>query len=241
MNSLGSVALVCVAIGAVTVGVTLAVGHAQPERATAEYGRRLMLDTPEYLGQFISNRLACSSCHIDAGAEPGELSLVNAVRDVTRIENRIDQCLVQNMNGRPLPEGGVEMRAMVAWLRFLADEYAAMGAGRRKSHDPAAFQKPARAADPKAGESLFEKRCADCHGKDGAGLLASRDPKRGYLFPPLWGAESWGDASGMAGAATAARFIKAKMPLGQANLTDDQAWDVAAFVESRPRPRTNTR
>jgi len=36
---------------------------------------------------------------------------------------------------------------------------------------------------------------------------------------------------------TAAAFIKANMPLGQQNsLTDQQAWDVAAFVNSQPRP-----
>jgi len=39
----------------------------------------------------------------------------------------------------------------------------------------------------------------------------------------------------MARAATAARFIKARMPLGQANLTDDEAWDAAAFIEMKPR------
>lgn len=238
MNSLGSVVLMCVAIGAVTVGVTLTVGHTTPRRATTEYGKRLMTNTPEYLERFIPNRLACSSCHIDAGTEPGELSLVNAVHNYPRPEDRINLCVTRNMNGRPLPENGDEMTGMVAWLRFLAEDYAATGASERKSHDPARFVKPARTADPKAGAGLFGKRCADCHGKDGAGLLASRDPKQGYLFPPLWGLESWGDASEMADATTAARFIKAKMPLGQANLTDDEAWDLAAFVEIKPRPHS---
>jgi cytochrome c len=36
--------------------------------------------------------------------------------------------------------------------------------------------------------------------------------------------------------ATAARFIKAKMPLGRPDLDDDQAFDVAAFIHTRPRP-----
>ena len=36
---------------------------------------------------------------------------------------------------------------------------------------------------------------------------------------------------------TAAAFIKANMPLGQANtLTDQEAWDVAAYINSKPRP-----
>jgi thiosulfate dehydrogenase len=36
---------------------------------------------------------------------------------------------------------------------------------------------------------------------------------------------------------TAARFIKARMPLGQADLSDDQAYDVAAYINSHPRPQ----
>lgn len=35
---------------------------------------------------------------------------------------------------------------------------------------------------------------------------------------------------------TAARFIKARMPLGEADLTDDEAFDVAAYVNAQPRP-----
>lgn len=42
----------------------------------------------------------------------------------------------------------------------------------------------------------------------------------------------------MTGVASAAGFIKANMPYGQGNtLTDQQAWDVAAYVDSRERPR----
>lgn len=42
----------------------------------------------------------------------------------------------------------------------------------------------------------------------------------------------------MAGVGSAAGFIKVNMPYGQGNtLTDQQAWDVAAFVDSRERPR----
>lgn len=42
----------------------------------------------------------------------------------------------------------------------------------------------------------------------------------------------------MAGVSSAAGFIKVNMPYGQGNtLTDQQAWDVAAFVDSRERPR----
>jgi thiosulfate dehydrogenase len=220
----------CLAIGAVTVAATLAVGHAKSGRATAEYGRRLMIAT-------VPNRLACASCHIDAGAEPGELTLVNAISHYPgdRIIQRINECVTRNMNAQALPEHSTEVTAIVAWLRFLADERAAMGPDQKVSRDPA-FRLPDGAADSASGRRLFEKRCADCHGKDGAGLAASRDPARGYLFPPLWGPESFPDASEMHDTAMLARFIHAKMPLGRTGLSDGDAWDIAAFVVAQPRP-----
>ena len=36
---------------------------------------------------------------------------------------------------------------------------------------------------------------------------------------------------------TAAGFIKANMPLGAATLSDQQAWDVARFIDSQERPQ----
>ena len=125
---------------------------------------------------------------------------------------------------------------MVSWLRFLADEEAATSPSQRRTHDPPAFKAPERAANPEAGERLFEKRCADCHGKDGTGLPASRNLIDGYLFPPLWGSDSFNDGASMNRVLTAARFIKAKMPLGRPDLNDEQAFDVAAFINSKPRP-----
>jgi len=220
----------CLAIGAVTVAATLAVGHAKSGRATAEYGGRLM-------SAAMPHRLACASCHIDEGAEPGELSLVKAIGRYPGggIVQRINECVTRNMNAQALPEQSTEMTAMVARLRFLGDESAVAGPDQKVSRDPI-FQLPDGAADPASGRRLFEKRCADCHGKDGAGLAASRDPTRGWLFPPLWGPESFPDASEMRDAAMLARFIHAKMPLGRADLGNGEAWDVAAFLVSQPRP-----
>jgi thiosulfate dehydrogenase len=40
----------------------------------------------------------------------------------------------------------------------------------------------------------------------------------------------------MARVLTAAKFIKARMPLGNPMLTDDEAFDVAAYMNSQPRP-----
>ncbi len=76
-----------------------------------------------------------------------------------------------------------------------------------------------------------------CHGDNGQGLQASLDIRDGYLFPPLWGPDTFNDGAGMHRVLTAANFIKARMPLGQADLTDDEAFDVAAYINSTERPQ----
>jgi len=258
-RGMGIAIALCAAIGATTVVATMAttaVGHgfSSSQRAEAEYGQRLIAHTTEYLGpdvtnakmRFMSSRLACASCHIGAGVEPGNLSLVAAMSRYPRIsprsggnetiEDRVNGCMVRSMNGQPLPTDSPEMTAMVAWLRFLSAQDAAMGADQRKLHESPAFKTPNRAADPETGERVFGKRCAACHGKEGAGLPASTKLVDGYLFPPLWGSNSFNDGAGLHRVLTAARFIKAKMPLGRADLTDDEAFDVAAYVNSKPRP-----
>jgi thiosulfate dehydrogenase len=260
---MGMVVAVCAVLGLISIIGTLAFGKVsgapgRPMRpaagATEEYGKRLIAQTSEYLGPDVSDpnmrhmnsRLACASCHIGAGVEPGNLSLAIAFPKYPRIsprsganetiQERINGCMMRSMNGRALAEDSPEMIAMVAYLRFLADQDAATSVTRRKDHDPAAFKTPNRAADLKAGEEVFGKRCAACHGQDGAGLAAARDLVHGFVFPPLWGPNSFNDGAGLHRVLTSAKFVKARMPLGNADLTDDQAFDVAGFINSKPRP-----
>lgn len=254
---------VCVLAGAATVVAALAmsdrgdagISGAVPAIATEGYGRRLLTETSELMGpdhpdpakRHTGIRMACASCHLRAGTEPGTLSLLQSsavyprfsgrdggVRDLV---DRINGCMTRSMDGRELPRDSVEMIAMVAYITSLGDVYAAMGEGRRTVDEQAGFKTPARAADLRAGGGVFEKRCAMCHGVDGSGLQATSKPSDGYVFPPLWGPDSFNNGAGMHRVLTAARFIKAKMPLGEADLTDDQAFDVAAYINSKPRPQ----
>jgi thiosulfate dehydrogenase len=264
-SGMGMVVALCAAIGMISVAATLAFGRVSllskgPAQSTPsissteEYGKRLITQTPEYLGpdvanakmRYMNSRLACASCHIGAGVEPGNLSLAVAITKYPRIsprsggnetiQARINGCMLRSMNGRALAEDSAEMIAMVSYLRFLADQDAATGAGQRKAHEPPAFKTPDRAINLKAGESVFEKRCAACHGRDGAGLAAAPNRIHGYVFPPLWGPDSFNDGAGMHRVLTAARFIKARMPLGNPDLSDSEAFDVSGFVNSKPRP-----
>jgi thiosulfate dehydrogenase len=227
----GTAVTVCIAIGLALVAVTLylgnagtrAAGNAAPPFATEEYGRRLLRETPELLGRdhpdperrFINSRLACASCHLNIGVEPGTLTLLQTdehyprfsgrAGTMTDIEDRINECMTRSMNGRALAMDSPEMIAMASYLRSLGAQYAAMGASARVSNEPAGFKTPDRRADAEAGRAVYKERCSICHG-------------------------------GMARVLTASRFIKARMPLGQPDLTDDQAFDVAAFIDSQPRP-----
>lgn len=253
--------LACAVVGGITVTVTVSRdrdANAAPTGtsavATEDYGRRLIAETAALLGpdhpdpamRYSGSRLACGSCHLGTGTEPGTLTLLQAVEryprfsaragDMTDIEDRVNECLQRSMNGRPLPFDSVEMKAMAAYIRSLGNRYAAMGASQRTAVESAPFQVPDRAANLEAGKGVFDSRCAVCHGSDGLGLRASLDPADGYVFPPLWGADSFNNGAGMHRVLTAARFIKARMPLGNADLTSDEAFDVAAFVNAQPRP-----
>jgi len=85
-----------------------------------------------------------------------------------------------------------------------------------------------RPPDPANGKNVFEKKCVFCHGIDGQGTMAA---------PPVWGPRSYNIGAEMARVGVAASFIKANMPRGWGwTVTDDEAFDVAAYINSQPRP-----
>ncbi len=254
------VLLACTAIGAITIAATLRLAPERegnrniPAIATEEYGKRLLAQTAELLGpdvadpkmRFTKGRLSCGACHLGTGTEPGTLGLPPAfghyprfsgrTGGMTTIEDRVNECMARSMNGQPIPKDSPEMLAMVSYIRSISDQDAASGASQRKAHEPPAFKTPNRAANLNAGKRVFQEKCTACHGTDGAGLLAAANPLQGYVFPPLWGPDSFNTGAGMHRVLTAARFIKARMPLGRPDLNDEQAFDLAAFINSQPRP-----
>lgn len=220
-------------------------------------GRDLITATYAYLGpnvndpakRYAGNNLACTNCHLEAGTKKFGLPLFGLVdkfpqyswragTEIT-IEDRVNSCMTRSMNGRPLPNDAPEMQAIVGYIKFLSSGVApgehlpGMGTG--------AMPELHRAADPKRGAPLYAKNCALCHTPDGSGLPMSRaDPALGYLFPPLWGETSFNDGAGMARLITFANFIHFNMPHGtdysDPQLTVENAWDIAAFALSHPRP-----
>lgn len=212
-------------------------------------GESLVKETYKYFfkedGSKIGNRLACTSCHLNGGTTPFAAPFVgiNAVfpqyrpreGKVGSLEERINGCFERSMAGEAIPVDGEEMRAMVAYMKHLSKDVK-MG----EKIEGTGFVKleiPDRAVDLEKGALVYEQQCVSCHMKDGQGLMLP--DKDGYIYPPLWGDDSYNDGAGMNRVLTAAKFIKANMPLGVTydapQLTDEEAFDVAGYINSHGR------
>ncbi|HYH19962.1 MAG TPA: c-type cytochrome [Azospirillum sp.] len=222
-----------------------------------KYGYALTTETYKHIGpevaepamRYAGNNLACQSCHLNAATQPYSMPwtgvhavfpLYRAREDaISTIEERVNGCMQRSMNGKPLPLDGTEMKAFVAYMKWLSTGIPVgakvVGSGTRPIKDPP------RAASPERGRQVYADVCAACHGADGQGVRKGEAGDReGYQFPPLWGPDSYNDGAGMYRALTAAAFVRHNMPLGTTYeapaLSDDDAYDVIAFVNSQPRP-----
>jgi len=87
--------------------------------------------------------------------------------------------------------------------------------------------------NPINGQTTFQQKCAFCHNSEGQGRYASNT----YFRPALWGNKSYPSQAGMGKPETLARFIRWNMPYGSGGLlTDQEAQDIACYIDSQPRP-----
>ena len=142
------------------------------------------------------------------------------------------------MNGVKLDPASNEMKAIEMYYKWLARGKVLEFKDNSQLLVKLAFLP--RAANPNRGHIIFKANCARCHGDNGEGILDSEE--KSYLFPPLWGQKSYQLGSSMSRVSTLARFVKATMPFdlvqnGRAYLSDEDSWDVAAYVNSQARPK----
>lgn len=202
--------------------------------ASVRRGRALIEHTRDSLPGNVRNSLACANCHVGAGTVADAMPLVGVYARfpqyrarsarVDRIENRINDCFERSMNGRALDWDGRDMRDMVAYLAFLSIGFP-VGVEMEGQGIPALATLK---GDTLRGQAVFTTSCVACHGPDGQGTLAG---------PPLWGPQSYNIGAGMARVNSAARFIHKLMPRDRpGTLTPQQAFDVATYINTRPRP-----
>jgi thiosulfate dehydrogenase len=207
-----------------------------------ELGRRLFTDTAAAAPQFVGNDLKCSNCHLDAGRLADSAPMWAAYvlfpqyrrknDHVNTFQERIQGCFRYSMNGMAPPLGDPVLVALESYAAFLSTG-APMGTKLPGAGYPELAPPPLR-ADRSRGRAVYVERCALCHGEDGAGQRAGGTS----VFPPLWGDRSYNWGAGMSDIDKAARFIKANMPFSQGGtLSDQQAWDVAAYLDGKPRPQ----
>jgi thiosulfate dehydrogenase len=204
-------------------------------------GERIVTDTQAAAKSYVGNSLTCANCHIDAGrtayAAPlaGLTGLFPEYRarrgSVESLEQRINDCFLRSMNGRPLPPASPEMVALLAYIAWLSQGVPTgvevVGRGFKEIAAPAKL-------DAARGKALYATQCAACHGAAGQGTPGAPNT---FVFPPLWGPKSFNSGAGMARVSIAAAFVQVKMPLGNAGtLTDQDAFDIAAYFTAQPRP-----
>jgi thiosulfate dehydrogenase len=215
---------------------------AGPLGDTIRLGKALVNETTTHplTKPFVGNRLNCTSCHLEGGAHPRAASFLGvataypawAPREgrVITLEDRILNCFMRSCNGVRPPLGSQPSVAIAAYITWLSTDEAVRMNG-EKSLGPRAVPQlklDGSAGNLEQGRVLYFDRCAQCHGDDGAG-----DDEN----PPLWGAQSYNDGAGLANNLQLASWLKLAMPLDDATLTDQEALDIATFVNSHPRPK----
>ena len=227
------------------------------------YGLELITKTGFYYGpkgklQQTSNGMNCQNCHLDAGTKvygnnySSVASTYPKFRErsgsVESIAKRVNDCFERSLNGASIDTSGKEMKAIIAYIKWLGKDVEKgkkpLGAGLKE------LSYLNRAADTIKGKTLYSLKCESCHAENGKGKMESEFADSGkeltagsefvYKYPPLWGENSYNCSAGLYRLSRFASYIKYNMPQGATfdnpQLTDEEAWDIAAYVNSQPRP-----
>jgi len=188
---------------------------------------------------FAGNALNCTSCHLMNGTDPQAASFIGVAtaypawspreKTVITLEDRILNCFMRSCNGIRPPLGSevsVSIAAYITWLS--TDQPIRMSSERAAGpHAVPQLKVDIAQADGQRGAKLYSERCASCHAANGLGNKEN---------PPVWGARSFNDGAGLANVVQLASWLKVAMPPNEANLTEQESLDIAAFVNSHDRP-----
>lgn len=211
------------------LGETIRLGQELVERTTTHPMSKL----------FVDNDLSCTSCHLKNGTDPKAATFLGVAaaypawspreQRVITLEDRILNCFMRSCNGVRPPLGSKVSVAIASYITWLSEgKILRMNAENPKG--PNAVPRLAvklESASIERGERLYSKKCVTCHGKDGAG----EDDN-----PPIWGRRSFNQGAGLADTLQLASWLKVAMPLDETDLADQEALDIAAFVNTHDRP-----
>lgn len=189
---------------------------------------------------YAGNSLNCTSCHLQNGTDLVAATFIGLATAypawspregrVLTLEDRVLNCFMRSCNGIRPPLGSKLSVAITAYITWLSSGQSI----RQNSKAPLGPHaitplklKAADKADKARGKRLYSQRCASCHGKDGAGRKDS---------PPVWGDKSFNHGAGLSKPDNLAAWLKVAMPPDDRDLTEQEALDIAAYVDSQPRP-----
>jgi thiosulfate dehydrogenase len=225
------------------------------DRSLIIYGHDLIAHTSKYLGPNgtvakITNGMNCQNCHLNAGNQPwgnnygAVYSTYPKYRDrsgqIESIYKRVSDCMERSLNGKALDSNSKEFAAINNYVKYLGKyvqkDSKPIGSGIEK------IQLLERSADPQKGQIIYTSKCQICHGNNGQGKLLANNQE--YAYPPVWGEHSYNDGAGLFRISNLAGYIKNNMPFLQTShenpvLTDEQCWDLASYINSKPRPHMN--
>ncbi len=201
-------------------------------------GYQLSTQTYELLPQYVpTTKLHCQSCHLNGGSNPKASAWFGMMEKyqypaTTNLQKRLNSCFEHSLNGRPLPitPNQPEFQAFVTYMQWLDEQAKVLAINLPEQPFP-----PIRplSGDPQRGQAIFQQKCAFCHNTDGQGRYQSDT----YYRPALWGPHSYNKRAGLARPETLAKFLHANMPYQfDGNLTPQEAWDLAEFIDNQDRP-----
>jgi thiosulfate dehydrogenase len=200
------------------------------------FGLKVFDDTPKYAAPYVGNKMSCGHCHIESGTVPYAIPLVGVPglfpmyrdreKEVVTFEERIEQCFQRSENGNRVPNNSPEMVGLVAYAQWLSKDQITG----RPIPGRGLIKMAELSGDPSRGGEIYASQCAQCHGQDGAGQPPA--------IPSLWGPGAYNDGAGMNEIGKMAAFVQHNMPqTNPGSLTPQQAYDVAAYVHSKPHIR----
>ncbi|MDQ6612549.1 MAG: c-type cytochrome, partial [Gemmatimonadota bacterium] len=204
--------------------------------ASIRRGLALLRYTSDSLPAFAPGHINCTNCHLQDGralyAAPLAGSHARFPKYMTRsgavitLADRVNYCFTRSLAGNRLPTDSREMADILSYIAWLSKDVP-IGA-KVPGADGLPTMKDSLVPNPARGASLYSAKCQTCHQENGAGTA---------IFPALWGARSYSVGASMARVERAASFISHNMPYGQGGtLSAQEAFDIAAFVNSHERP-----
>ena len=188
---------------------------------------------------YVGNQLNCTSCHLEAGTDPAAGSFLGTAtaypawapreKRVITLEDRVLNCFMRSQNGTRPPYGSEVSVAVTTYITWLSSG-AKMKMNAEKTLGPRHIKMldlDWKKADAKRGLELYKSYCLDCHGAKGEGTEEG---------PPVWGEHSYNDGAGLSRVDKLGSWLKVAMPLGDPFLTEQESADIAAYINSHPRP-----